>query len=207
MGGFPFGFLGPRKENSFMSSPRGNRPDRRGTGDERSIDDVKVALRELTTGKRSAPSRAVSAVQGGWGLAAGIAAAVLGVAGLGVAQWSGNAGGGAAAASKQGPVSNDALTDLKTMLDAVKAGQQKAPKSAAEMAAIEPMFTVSGAFIQNGSIEYVWGTALVSGPDAGKRMVGFETKAVKEGGCVLLQDGTLKEVSAAEFAGLEKAKP
>lgn len=190
-----------------MSSPRGSRPDGRGAGDERSIDDVKMALRELTTGKRSAPSRAVAESQGGWGLAAGIAAAVLGIGALGAALWSGGSGGGGTAASKQGPVSNDALADLKTMLEAVKAGQQKAPKSAAEMAAVEPMYPAAGAFIQNGSIEYVWGTTLGSGPDATKRMVGFETKAAKEGGFVLLQDGTLKEVSAAEFGGLEKAKP
>lgn len=106
-----------------------------------------------------------------------------------------------------GPKPNDGLTDLKTLLDAVKAGQQKAPKSAAEMAAVEPMFPAAGAFIQNGSIEYVWGATLASGPDAGKRMVGFETKAAKEGGFVLLQDGTVKQVSAAEFSSLEKAKP
>lgn len=140
-------------------------------------------------------------------MAAGIAAAALGITAIGTALWSGGSPRGTGTSSTQGPVTNDALSDLKTLLEAVKSGQQKAPKSAAEMAAIEPMYPAAGAFIQNGSIEYVWGTALASGPDAGKRMVGFETKAAKEGGFVLLQDGTLKEVSAAEFGGLEKAKP
>ncbi|NBV44398.1 MAG: hypothetical protein EBR86_01855 [Planctomycetia bacterium] len=106
-----------------------------------------------------------------------------------------------------GPTPNDGLTDLQRLLEAVKAGQQKAPTSAAEMAAIEPLFPVAGAFVQNGSIEYVWGAKLANGPDAAKRLVGFETKSPKEGGFVLLQDGTLKQVSAAEFAGFTKAKP
>jgi len=109
--------------------------------------------------------------------------------------------------STSGPKANDGLTDLKTLLDSVKAGQQKPPKSAAEMAAIEPMFPVAGAFIQNGSIEYVWGAKFADGADAAKRLVAFEAKAAAEGGLVLLQDGTIKEVSAAEFSGLEKAKP
>lgn len=135
-----------------------------------------------------------------WSVAAFVTAVAMAVVGCG-------GGGGPKDPATTGPKPNDGLQDLKTLLDAVKSGQQKAPKSAAEMAAIEPMFPAAGAFIQNGSIEYVWGTALASGPDAAKRMVGFETKAAKEGGFVLLQDGTLKEVSAAEFGGLEKAKP
>lgn len=135
-----------------------------------------------------------------WSVAAFVAATAIAAAGCG-------GGGGPKDPATTGPKPNDGLQDLKTLLDAVKSGQQKAPKSAAEMAAIEPMFPAAGAFIQNGSIEYVWGTTLGSGPDATKRMVGFETKAAKEGGFVLLQDGTLKEVSAAEFGGLEKAKP
>ena len=109
--------------------------------------------------------------------------------------------------SQLGPAPNDGLADLQRLLEAVKAGQQKAPTSAAEMAAIEPLFPVAGAFVQNGSIEYVWGAKLANGPDAAKRLVGFETKSPKEGGFVLLQDGTLKQVSAAEFAGFTKAKP
>lgn len=135
-----------------------------------------------------------------WSFAALVTAVVMAVVGCG-------GGGGPKDPATAGPKPNDGLQDLKTLLDAVKSGQQKAPKSAAEMAAIEPLFPAAGAFIQNGSIEYVWGTALASGPDAGKRMVGFEKKAAKEGGFVLLQDGTLKEVSAAEFGALEKAKP
>ncbi len=120
---------------------------------------------------------------------------------------SGCGGGGKKEGAQQGPAPNDGLVDLKTLLDAVKAGQQKAPKSAAEMAAIEPMFPAAGAFIQNGSIEYVWGAKLSDGPDAAKTVVGFEAKAAKEGGFILLQDGTVKQVSAAEFGGLTKAKP
>lgn len=110
-------------------------------------------------------------------------------------------------AGQKGPAPNDGLIDLKTLLDAVKAGQQKAPKSAAEMAAIEPLFPAAGAFIQNGSIEYVWGAKLADGPDAAKTIVAFEAKAAGEGGFVLLQDGTVKQVSPAEFAGMAKAKP
>lgn len=128
---------------------------------------------------------------------------------VGIVPGAGGCGGGSKGKdpSQAGPSPNDGLTDLKNLLEAVKAGQQKAPTSAAEMAAIEPLFPVAGAFVQNGSIEYVWGAKLADGPDAAKRMVGFETKAAKEGGFVLLQDGTLKQVSAAEFAGLTKAKP
>ena len=45
------------------------------------------------------------------------------------------------------------------------------------------------------------------GAEAAKRILAFETRAAKEGGWVMFQDGTIREVTAEEFAAAAKATP
>ena len=50
---------------------------------------------------------------------------------------------------------------------------------------------------------YVWGAEYVAGS---KKVAAYEKKATTEGGWVLLQDGTLQEMTASELAAAPRAK-
>jgi hypothetical protein len=53
----------------------------------------------------------------------------------------------------------------------------------------------------------VWGAGLKDGAEASKRILAFETRAAKEGGWVMFQDGAIREVTSEEFAAAAKAAP
>lgn len=59
----------------------------------------------------------------------------------------------------------------------------------------------------SGQIEYIWVTKLADGPEAAGKVIAFQTSAAKEGGLVLFQDGSLKRLTAEEFAAAPKATP
>jgi hypothetical protein len=88
---------------------------------------------------------------------------------------------------------------LKTLAEEGK----KPPAKLAELDAVDAMLPVAGPAIRNGHIVYAWGAGYVSG---GKNIIAYEAKTADEGGQVLLQDGTVKKMSADEFKKAEKAK-
>lgn len=105
------------------------------------------------------------------------------------------------------PAPHDGLIDLREMLRQSKAAGQPVPTSAADLRVIDAAYPAAGRFIGTGVIEYVWGAGLADGPDAATRLVAFETSAATAGGQVLFQDGTIRHVTAEEFAKLGKAQP
>jgi hypothetical protein len=56
--------------------------------------------------------------------------------------------------------------------------------------------------IRSGDIVYMWGAGHVPG---GTQVVAYEKRVTTECGFVLLQDGTAKEMTAAEFQAAPKA--
>jgi hypothetical protein len=122
-----------------------------------------------------------------------------------VAVAAGGCGRGAAPAGAPGP--DAGLVDLREMLRQRKAAGQAVPASAADLRALDAAYPAAGRFIGSGVIEYVWGAGLADGPDAASRLLAFETAAATAGGQVLTQDGTIRHVTADEFAALRKAKP
>lgn len=105
------------------------------------------------------------------------------------------------------PTPNDGLVDLREMLRRTATAGEPVPKSPAELLMIDAAYPAAGRFLGTGAIEYVWGCRLSETPEAVTRIVAFEKDAATAGGFVLLQDGTIRQVTAAEFAKLEKAKP
>jgi hypothetical protein len=98
------------------------------------------------------------------------------------------------------------LLDLKAFLESAKASGQATTKEAAS-----PMLAAvhlgADYYIRSGQIEYIWGTKLTDGPEAAHKVIAFQTSAATDGGWVLFQDGSLKRLSAAEFAQAPKAEP
>ena len=96
---------------------------------------------------------------------------------------------------------NDMLDDLKATLTDYQRDRKGAPKRLADLASYEPTHQAALHGLSMGSCTYYWGNEL----SGGAAVVAYETKADKEGGAVLLQDGTVKSMTAAEFAAAPKA--
>jgi hypothetical protein len=55
----------------------------------------------------------------------------------------------------------------------------------------------------NNEIVYQWGARI--DPAGGETVLAYEKKAPSEGGWVLMQDGTVKQITADEFKAAPKA--
>jgi hypothetical protein len=96
-----------------------------------------------------------------------------------------------------------ALEELGRMLKALPEDGRKPPTKLAELEPIEPMIPLAGPMIRNGDINYVWGAAYIAG---GKNLIAYEKSAPTDGGYVLLEDGSVKKMSASEFQSAPKTK-
>ena len=109
--------------------------------------------------------------------------------------------GAGCSASKTG------LANLRDLFRQAAAGKATLPKSAADFAAVEPFYPVAGPFVLSGAVDSAWGAGLKQGGDAATRLLAWETAAAKDGGWAMFQDGTIRELTADEFAAAKKAAP
>jgi hypothetical protein len=96
-----------------------------------------------------------------------------------------------------------ALEDLAQLLKSLADEGRKPPTKLADLDSVEPMIPVAAPAIRSGDIVYVWGAGYAA---KGLQVVAYEKKAATDGGYVLLQDGTTKTMTAAEFQSAPKAK-
>lgn len=101
------------------------------------------------------------------------------------------------------PTNKEALEDLARMLQDFEQKQQKPPAKLAAVEPVEPVFPAAYLGLSRGEVVYVWGAPLSPGSS---NVLAHEKKVPAEGGFVLLQNGTVKEMTAAEFAAAPKAK-
>lgn len=107
-----------------------------------------------------------------------------------------------------GPTVADGLGNLREMFRQAAAGKATLPKSAAEFTAVEPFYPVAGPFVLSGAIECAWGAGLKEGvATAAAKRLAWDKAAGEAGGWVLFQDGTIRELTAGEFAAAAKATP
>jgi hypothetical protein len=121
------------------------------------------------------------------------------VAGVGLA-----AGCGGAKSEGFGGTGKDALEDFGAMLKSLAQEGRKPPANLAGLEPVEPMTPVGGPALRNGEIVYLWGAGYEPG---GTKVVAYTKKTDTEGGWVLLQDGTIKQMTAAEFSSAPRAGP
>jgi hypothetical protein len=60
--------------------------------------------------------------------------------------------------------------------------------------------------VKDGEYVVVWGVGRATSAGAGAQVLVYEKKTPTEGGAVLLRDGTVKQMTAAEFGAAPKAK-
>lgn len=102
----------------------------------------------------------------------------------------------------QGPSTKDALEDLAALLKASAEEKKRPPANLAGLEPYEGVYLSATLGIHQKRIVYLWGTALTGGT----AVVAYDANIASAGGFVLLQDGTVKEMSAAEFQAAPKAK-
>lgn len=128
------------------------------------------------------------------------AAAVTAVVGLMLAA-AGCGKSGSDAATSAGPTAKAALEDLAELLKFAKAENRRPPAKPADLAPYEAVFLTATVALQQRQIEYAWGADL----SGGQAVLAHDAKAASDGGWVLLQDGTVKQMTADEFKAAPKA--
>jgi hypothetical protein len=123
---------------------------------------------------------------------------LLAALGLGVL-----AGCGSSGPTKTAGGNRDALDELGQGLKSLAEENRKPPASLASFGDLEPQLPVAGPLVRDGSIVYLWGAPYAAGSQT---VVAYEKQVPAEGGFALLQDGTVKEMTAAEFGAAPKAK-
>ena len=126
--------------------------------------------------------------------------AVVVVAGVGLAVGCSSSHDTAGALAVEGKA---ALQEVADMLRIVADEGKKPPAKVADLDAVDAYLPTAGGKIRNGELVYVWGAGRAPG---GTLVIAYEKKAETEGGWVLLQDGTVKQMSAGEFQAAAKAR-
>ena len=60
--------------------------------------------------------------------------------------------------------------------------------------------------VKDGEYVVAWGVGRSASAGAGEQVLVYEKKTPTEGGAVLLRDGTVKQMTAAEFSAAPRAK-
>lgn len=92
--------------------------------------------------------------------------------------------------------------DLGGLIQEYQDARKKAPTKVQDLTEFEPAHPRGYTLLSSGQAVYVWGVGISSGTS----VLAHEKDAEQKGGCVLLQDGSVKTMSASEFAAAPKAK-
>jgi hypothetical protein len=99
-----------------------------------------------------------------------------------------------------GPPPSTYLTDVKLLLEQFEKDRKRPPARPSEIAEYEPSFPGAVRKLNGGDVVYAWGNPLGSG----KGILAYGRNAASEGGPVLFEDGTVREITAEEFASAPK---
>ena len=123
---------------------------------------------------------------------------------LGLAAGCGSKSGPGAAGAAQVPV----LQEVANLLRAATA-DGRAPAKVGDLAKYSNGYPTAYQAVQSGDVVVVWGAKMAGEGDSGSAaadVIAYEKKVPTEGGWVLLQNGKVKEMTAADFASAPKAK-
>lgn len=104
------------------------------------------------------------------------------------------------------PIAKDALMDLSELLKRLSEGGQAMPADAGAFAGFDVEHPAIATLISNGMVVYNYGTK-INASDASGKWVAMQAEAKEKGGWVLLANGDLKDMQAADVAALQPATP
>jgi hypothetical protein len=118
-----------------------------------------------------------------------------------------SSGGGSTGA---GPDKADTLREVGGLVSSYTGEYRRGPQKVADLARYEAGYPLGYEAVKSGEITVVWGAKMVVEEGGGSTgttdVVAYQKKVLAEGGLVLLQNGTVKEMSADEFRSAPKAK-
>jgi hypothetical protein len=100
------------------------------------------------------------------------------------------------------PSTGQLLKNLKELLAEYQKQKNKAPSAITDFGELEYSFDGAMWLLRNNKVVYVWGAPLKAD---GQAVIAYVAEAPQSGGEVLLEDGTVKTMTAAEFAAAPKA--
>jgi len=112
------------------------------------------------------------------------------------------AGCGKGGADSGAKLERDALQDIYDCYTEYVKNNQRPPKQLADLKKSEVMHPLGVRVLTEGTYVAVWG---VTGKDAGT-VLAYAKEAPAQGGAVLMADGSIKVMSAAEFQAATKGK-
>ena len=115
----------------------------------------------------------------------------------------GGGSGGSGPQAQVDKVTTNELEGMKELLQQVARSRKPIPNRLSEMQSFEPAFPELIRLLNSGECVYVWGCNIKAGSTA---VLAYGKSVPDSGGPVLLQDGTVKTMSAAEFTAAPKAK-
>jgi hypothetical protein len=102
--------------------------------------------------------------------------------------------------------SGDGLRDLVSVYEYLEYSKLPPPARVEDLTGYVDSLPNALGRIQSGEYEVVWGATLAKSAPAAGGVLAFEKKASADGGAVLLRDGTVKQMTAAEFAAARQIK-
>ncbi len=99
-----------------------------------------------------------------------------------------------------------ALKELAQVYNYIEYSKLPPPKSAADFNQYQDAMMTAYQGLQNGDYVVLFGVGLASSPPGANQVLAYEKKVPSEGGAVLLRDGAVKQMTAAEFNAAPRAK-
>lgn len=104
-----------------------------------------------------------------------------------------------------GPTAKESLENMVLLLQHFKDQNQKTPARIEDVEPVDPVFPGAYLGLVRKEIVYVWGAPL--NPAGSDRVLAYESTAPTDGGWVLMQDGTVKQMTQEQFSAAPKARP
>ena len=101
-------------------------------------------------------------------------------------------------------VAENGMKELAQVYEYMAANNEPIPRRLEDLDEHEATMPVAYAKIQSGDYVVIWGVGLNRG--GGHVVLAYEKDAATSGGLVLMQDGSVKTLSAAEFQAAPKAR-
>jgi hypothetical protein len=98
------------------------------------------------------------------------------------------------------------LDEIGQMWRSFTEEKKRPPKKLADLQPYAPVYGSGVMALERDKCVVVWGADFSKTPDASKTILAYEKEAPEKGGYVLMQDGTVKEMTAQEFQAAPKCK-
>jgi hypothetical protein len=105
------------------------------------------------------------------------------------------------------PTTGDALLEVASMIRDYASTHNHPPAKVADFAPYEHLYIHGYKAVKSGDVVVIWG-ATVAGEGGGgsESVIAYEKTAPDSGGAVLMENGKVKQMTAAEFGSAPKAR-